>query len=99
VEVEHNAEAKWLQELREEKGEYHQDNIIINEKLVSDQCRKLLNWKAAGPNGVQGCWLKRFRTLHGRIASQMNTMINGNDEISVWLTTGRTVLCQKDKKG
>jgi len=28
----------------------------------------------------------------------MNTMINGNDEIPAWLTTGRTVLCQKDKQ-
>ena len=64
--------------------------------LVRSQCRKLPNWKAPGPDGVQGYWLKKLSSLHERIAGQVNDMINGNVEVPDWLTKGRTVLCQKD---
>ena len=43
---------------------------------------------------MQGYWLKHLTTLHSRIAKQMNDIIY--IYIPKWMTTGNTVLCQKD---
>ena len=34
--------------------------------------------------------------IHGRIASQLNEILNGTARLPEWRTYGRTVLCQKD---
>ena len=60
------------------------------------QCSKILNWKAPGQDGIQGFWVERLDKLHGRIATQLNEILEGTKEIPSWLTFGRTVLCQKD---
>ena len=36
--------------------------------MVKMQCRKMLNWKAPGKDGVQRYWLKNLTLLHPRIA-------------------------------
>ena len=64
--------------------------------MVVKQTRKIPYWKCPGPDGVQGYWLKNFTALHERIADQLNDMINNGVEIPKWMTTGKTVLCQKD---
>ena len=92
----HNSEAEWLKELKSEKGQYQQENIVITEGMVKQSCQKLPNWKAPGPDGVQGYWFKKITNLHRRIATQMNSMINNGVRIPEWMTKGRTVLCQKD---
>ena len=95
-EVQHNKEAEWLKELKDECGETRQDDIVINFLMVTTQAKKIPNWKAPGPDGVQGYWIKKLTSLHDRIAEQMNEMINNRVPIPAWMTTGRTVLCQKD---
>ena len=95
-EVQHNKDAEWLKELKDECGETRQDDTVINFAMVTAQAKKVLNWNAPGPDGVQGYWIKKLTSLHGRIAEQMNEKINSRVPIPVWMTTGRTVLCQKD---
>ena len=95
-EVQHNKDAEWLKELKDECGETRQDDIMINAAMVTAQAKKIPNWKAPGPDGVQGYWIKKLTSLHDRIGEQMNEMINSRVPIPVWMTTGRTVLCQKD---
>ncbi len=95
-EVQHNKEAEWLKELKDECGETRQDDIVINFLMVTTQAKKIPNWKAPGPDGVQGYWIKKLTSLHDRIAEQMNEMINNRVSIPAWMTTGKTVLCQKD---
>ena len=73
-----------------------QDNITITTEMVIAKVKKIPNWKAPGPDGVQGFWLKNLTSLHERIANQINDMINNGEEIPTWLTQGRTALCQKD---
>ena len=73
-----------------------QENITITTGMVAAKVKKIPNWKAPGPDGVQGFWLKNLTSLHERIAIQMNDMINNGDTIPAWSTNGRTVLCQKD---
>ena len=64
--------------------------------MMRNKVRKLPNWKAPGPDGVQGYWLKNLPSLHHRIVRKMNDMINNAKSIPDWLTKGRTVLFQKD---
>ena len=92
----HRRDAEWLEELKENKGDYQQENIQIDLEMVKQQCRKLPNWKAPGPDGVQGYWIKKLPALHNRIAKQLDDIINGRANIPEWMTRGRTVLCQKD---
>ena len=53
------------------------------------------NWKAPGPDLVQGYWEKSFSDLHQRLVEQLQWCV---DEGSVpeWMTQGRTVLLTKD---
>ena len=67
----HNTNAEWLNDLREEQQGEQQENIVITENLVRQQCKKIPNWRAPGPDGVQGYWIKKLTSLHDRIASQM----------------------------
>ena len=95
-EKQHKKDAEWLEELKKERGGLKQENISITEALVKQQCKKMPNWKSPGPDGVQGFWIKKFTTLHKRIADQMDDMINNRVEIPKWMTIGKTVLIQKD---
>ncbi|XP_063599202.1 uncharacterized protein LOC134775604 [Penaeus indicus] len=94
--VDHKKDTEWLRELRAAKGDGKQDDIRITTEMVIQQTRKIPNWKCPGPDGVQGYWLKSFTALHERIADQLNGMIYNGVEIPKWMTTGKTVLCQKD---
>ena len=96
VEKEHNKEADWLSDLKEEMVKLEQQNVVINEDNVKKQCSKMPNLKAPGYDGVQGFWVKRFDKMHERIATQLNEILEGTKEIPSWVTYGRTVLCQKD---
>ncbi|XP_063585458.1 uncharacterized protein LOC134762848 [Penaeus indicus] len=98
VEKEHNRAAVWLKELKKETDrdvKHTQDTAKINTEKVKKQSRKLPNWRAPGPDGVQGHWLKHFTALHERIASQPDGMLT-EEEVLQRTTHGRTVLCQKD---
>ena len=92
----HNKNAEWLNDLKVEQQGKQQENIEITENLIRQQCKKIPNWKSPGPDGVQGYWIKKRTSLHGRIACQMDDMINNRIPVPSWMTQGRTVLCQKD---
>ena len=94
--IHHNSKAEWLDDVRKEVKSMSQKNVVVTEEMMKNKVRKLPNWKAPGPDGVQGYWLKNLPSLHDRIVRQMNDMINNNKDIPDWLTKGRTVLCQKD---
>ena len=53
------------------------------------------NWKAPGPDGVQGFWLNNFTSLDKNLAWHLNAFPEG--ETPRWMTKIRTVLIQKDK--
>lgn len=78
---EHNRSAEWFKD--NQQGE-----LEITSDMVTSQFRKLPNWKAPGKDGVQGFWLKKLRGLHGRIAEQLNNILNKEEELPEWLTLG-----------
>ena len=97
VEKEHNRDARWLKDLKNENnGEHIQEMVRISVENVQKQCRKIPNWKAPGKDGVQGYWIKNLNNLHMRFACQLNKILEGEDDLPTWMTYGRTVLCQKD---
>ena len=93
--VEHNTQAEWLKEIKEEMNGLNQKqgDIEIAEGMVKEQ--KIPKWKAPGPDGVQGFWIKNLNGLHKRIAEQLNGIIR-TGVVPTWMTTGRTFLCVKD---
>ena len=58
--------------------------------------KKMENWKAAGPDGVQGYWIKKLTECHERIAEQLDSLLGDGREIPGWMIYGKTVLCLKD---
>jgi hypothetical protein len=99
VEKEHNKDAEWLAELRDEvKGGHTQERVTISAEKIKKQSRKMPNWKSPGKDGVQGYWIKNLTNLHERISDQLNKILMGTDTLPEWLTHGRTVLCQKDRR-
>ena len=43
-------------------GKSKQEEFIINSRKVKNVLSKIPNWK--GPDGVQGFWLKNFKSMH-----------------------------------
>ena len=64
---------------------------MIDFALVTAQAKKIQKWKAPGPDGIQGYWIKRLAPLNDRIAEQINEIINSRAAIPAKMTMGRTV--------
>ena len=94
----HNSEAQWLEDIKEEySNKPKQADIVINKKKLHHQISKMPNWKAPGPDGLQGFWLKNFTSLRDRICQQLNECLD-EGEVPKWMTKGKTVLIMKDKE-
>jgi len=70
--------------------------VRITEEMLKKALVKLPNWKAPGPEAVQGFWIKNLTNLHGKLAEYLNECLE-TAHTPTWMTTGRTVLIQKDK--
>ena len=70
--------------------------MIVGIEKLRAILRKIPNWKAPGPDDVQGFWLKSMKTLHQPMALQLQEFLDGRG-IPEWMTKGRTVLLIKDK--
>ena len=93
---EHNKDAEWLSNVKRElEVTEKQKNIIITTDDMKKFLKRTSNWKAPGPDGVQGFWLKNFTSLHDRIIIELNNLLQ-QGEVPLWMTKGRTVLIQKD---
>ena len=54
------------------------------------------NWKAPGPEFVQGFWLKHLKSIQGLRRKLKKCLENRN--VPMWMTKGRTILLQRDKQ-
>ena len=57
--------------------------------------RKMANWKAPGPDGVGGFWLKKFPSLQALLTVGFHKFLESG-AVLAWLVKERTVLIQKD---
>ena len=84
----HNSEAGWIEDARRENRRIQrQENVSIGINQVMGGIRKMTNWKAPGPDGVQDFWFKKFRSVHKSIVI---------GEVPKWMTIGSTSLFMKD---
>ena len=51
----------------------------------------MTNWKAPGPDNVQGYWLKNLTLLHDKLLAHLQDC-QDYGVVSDWLTKGRAVL-------
>ena len=95
-EVSHNEKASWLEDVELEFSTTEkQADINITEGDIRSGVSKMANWKAAGPELVQGFWFKKLTGLHPRLQECLqNCVCQAN--VPEWMVRGRTVLIQKD---
>ncbi|XP_063610625.1 uncharacterized protein LOC134784476 [Penaeus indicus] len=96
--VSHNERAEWKRSVEKEVQQNieRQDELSITLEMLRKQASKLSNWKAPGPDGVQGYWIKNVKSIHPMLTAMFNdSLISGI--VPEWLTKGRTVLSMKDK--
>ena len=80
IESTHHKDAEWLKKLKEEVELRQQAELSITIDMVTQFLRKVPNWKAPGPDMVQGFWLKNFTSLHHNIANQLQVCL----ELRLW---------------
>ena len=67
-EVSHNEKASWLEDVELEFSTTEkQADINITAGDIRSGVSKMANWKAAGPELVQGFWFKKLTGLHPRL--------------------------------
>jgi hypothetical protein len=77
TETVHNSNACWLKEVQKQfRNVEAQTELLITEEMVRKVTVKMPNWKAPGPDGVQGFWLKNFKTLHKRTAALLQKCLD-----------------------
>ena len=98
-EVKHSNEAEWLKGFRDhgfERQRHQQPNCELTRSKLKKVLARIPNWKAPGPDMVQGFWIKHFTSLHEHLLQNYKDCLT-NKQVPTWLTKGRTVLIQKDK--
>ena len=88
--------AEWINNITREldrleeglKMEIHVDLLTITLKRIS-------NWNAPGHDGIHGFWFKKFTSIHGRLAQEMNRCLQ-DVRVPEWMTKGKATLIQKD---
>ena len=65
VREKHNLNADWLKDLKEAASYPQQEQVQITKEKVCAQSKKMANWKAAGPDGVQSYWIKKLSVMNG----------------------------------
>ena len=94
--VEHNRNAEWLERAKRVNARIQkQEDVVIEMDDVKRGIRRMTNWKAPGPDAVQGFWFKKFTSMHVRIASGLQGCL-AQGWVPKWMTLGRTSLFMKD---
>ena len=96
-EVTHNGNAEWIEIVDKDMNVRQQEDVKITREKIKKRICRIPNWKAPGPDGVQGYWVKGFKSLHDRIADQLDECLK-DGKIPKWMTKGYTVLLMKDEK-
>ena len=80
-EEKHNLNVDWLKDPKKSVSYPQQEQVQITKENVCAHSRKMANWKAAGPDGVQGFWIKKLTECHERIAEQLDSLLGDGGEI------------------
>lgn len=75
-EVLHDEKEEWLKELKHGTVVARQEGIAIKAAMVTARSKKIPNWKAPGPDGVDGYCIKNLTALHEQMADHIDNLIN-----------------------
>ena len=96
-ETKHNDKAQWIENIREKvQNTDQQDNITISLEYTKKQVNRLPNWRAPGPDGINGFWIKNCTALHDKISIHLNDCLELGG-VPNWMVDGKTTLHMKDK--
>ena len=96
-ETKHNDKAQWIENIREKvQNTNQQGNITISLGDTKQQVNRLPNWKAPGPDGISGFWIKNCTALHEKISIHLNDCLEVGG-VPNWMAEGKTTLLMKDK--
>ena len=74
--MEHNKNAMWSTEIKKDMNEKKkQTRVQILQEKLKKILKKILNWKAPGPDGVHKFWLKNFTSLHKKLVWHLNACL------------------------
>jgi len=81
-----NVHASWMSDLQREQAAKCLDvrEPVIDVEGFSQCLRRLRNWAAPGPDGIQGFWIKRFPALHDVLVHHYNDMLSDGSMIPGW---------------
>ena len=82
-EVLHNEKEDGLKEMKQGTVVARQEGIAIKAAMVTARSKKIPNWKALGPGGVEGYWIKNLTALLEQMADHIDNLINNRVTILV----------------
>ena len=96
--ITHNKNAEWIMSVEKElECITQQSNLNITKDDIFIRLRKMLNWKAPSPDGLNWFWLKKFTFLHQTMVKNLNDYIKTGD-VPIWMVESQTVLIQEDAR-
>ena len=72
---EHKHNAQWIQNAQKELGWNTMEDVVITEEMVKKKAKKMKNWTAPGKDELNGFWIKHLKSLHPKIAQQLNRLL------------------------
>ena len=75
---EHNKNTEWINNItRELDGLEEGPKMEIHVDLLNTTLKRISKWKAPDHDGIHGFWFKKFTSIHGRLALEMNRCLQG----------------------
>ena len=72
----HNKDAEWLSNIKSELLNLDcEKDIMISKKDLKKILQKLPHWKVPGKDGLQGHWIKAFKSLHDQLGKKPGWMV------------------------
>ena len=92
----HSENAEWINNITRELEGLEEGPITeIHIDLLKTILKRISNWRTPGHDGIHGFWFKKFNSIHGRLALEMNRCLEGAQVLDI-TTKGKTILIQKD---
>ena len=83
----HNKEAECINNTASElEGLEEGPKAEIHIELLKRYTKEISDWKTPGDDGIHGFWFKKFTSIHGKLALEMNRCLED------------TRICLEDKK-
>ena len=80
----HKQDVEWLKYIKYKLGndKHLQESVVKSVEKVTNQCKKMPNWKSPAKDGIQDYGIKNLSNLYERIAVQTNKILMGDDSLT-----------------